>query len=522
MNGPPKTRHSPGTVYLVGAGPGDPGLLTLRAAELLRRARVVIYDGLVNPELLRLAPPTAEIHYGGKHDRTRAVSQDELHHWMIARARAGLDVIRLKGGDPFIFGRGGEEAEHLAAAGIPFEIVPGVSSVQSVPAYAGIPLTHREHTSCLTLVTGHHDPDSPASHLDWSQLAKLSGTLVVLMGLKQLARITAALIAHGRSPGTPAAVISHGTTSHQQTVTGTLETVADLVDAARLRPPATIVIGDVVRLRPQLQWFENRPLLGRRVVVTQRHDLAQSLVARLREHGADVLEIPATSLVSPRDWQFVDAAIARRHDYDWLLFSHPRAIDVFLGRFLELHGDLRTLGPARLGAYGPQTARHLGRFHLQPTAIADDHKTPLILQALENATRIAGERFLILRGHPATEPVPELLAAREAQVDVVTCYTSEPETADASGHARQLREQGADWLIFASGLAIEHFQMRFDLHQLQRRSPGLRIALASPTVRWALDDLGLAPAAIAKPNDVADLVRAILEAELRAATRSAA
>jgi uroporphyrinogen III methyltransferase/synthase len=247
----------PGIVYLVGAGPGDPGLFTLRGAELLRLAEVVIYDGLVDPELLRFAPATAEIVYGGKHDRTRCVSQDELNALLVAKARAGQRVVRLKGGDPYVFGRGGEEAEVLAQAGIPFEVVPGVSSFHAVPAYAGVPLTQDAQNAIVTIVTGHTDPLSPDNKLDWPQLASIPGTLVVLMGLRNIHRIAATLMAHGRSPATPVAMVSRGTTQRQISIAGTLATIATQLDQVNLPPPAVTVIGDVVRSRPALNWFEH-------------------------------------------------------------------------------------------------------------------------------------------------------------------------------------------------------------------------------------------------------------------------
>ena len=247
-----------GIVYLVGAGPGDAGLFTLRGVELLGRAEVVIYDGLVNPDLLRFAPAAAEIIYGGKHDRTRPVSQEEVNALLVAKAREGKRVVRLKGGDPYVFGRGGEEAEVLAEAGIPFEVVPGVSSFHAAPGYAGIPLTHREHNSMVTIVTGHIDPLSPDNKLDWAQLARTPGTLVVLMGLRNIRPIAATLVAHGRSPDTPVAIVSRGTTERQRSVTGTLANIADQLEAASLPPPAVTVIGDVVKLRGKLDWFERR------------------------------------------------------------------------------------------------------------------------------------------------------------------------------------------------------------------------------------------------------------------------
>jgi len=505
-----------GIVYLVGAGPGDAGLLTLRGKELLERAEVVIYDGLVSHELLRYAPPSAEIIYGGKHDRTRCVSQADLNALLLAKALAGKRVVRLKGGDPFVFGRGGEEAEVLAAAGIPFEVVPGVSSAYAVPAYAGIPLTHRQYASSLTVVTGHDGPSSPANKVDWAGLAKVPGTLVVLMGLRSIQAIAATLIAHGRSPDTPLAIVSHGTTGRQHTAVGTLDTIAELASRPDITPPAVTVIGEVVNLREQLNWFEQRPLFGRRVAVTQRSDLARPLVAALRERGADVLEVPATRWVPHPDRARLDKALAELASYDWILFANPLGLEFFFERFFQVYDDLRQLGTARLGAYGPRTGQKLREWRLQPAAVAADHKTPLILKAISRCGSVKGQRFLILRGDAAFEKVPEALAELGAVVDVVPCYAVEPESEDLTGGAKALVEEGADWIVFASGLAIEHFHQRFDLPGLMARFPGMRLALTSPTVRWALDRLGLAPSAISKPDDADDMVNAIVQAELPA------
>ncbi len=507
-------------VSLVGAGPGDAGLFTLRGAEVLGRAEVVIYDGLVNRELLRLAPPTAEIIYGGKHDATRCVSQAELNGMLVARARAGKRVVRLKGGDPFVFGRGGEEAEVLAAAGIPFEVVPGVSSVHAVPAFAGIPLTHRQYSSGVTIVTGHEDPASPANKVDWPSLARLEGTLVVLMGLKNLGRIAAALVAHGRSPNTPAAVVSQGSTARQRTVLGTLATVDRLARGHDLRPPAVTIIGDVVNLRQRLDWFERRPLFGRRIAVTQRSDLARPLVAALRQCGAEVLEVPATRWFPHPARERLDRALGRLETYDWILFSNPLGADYFLQRLLEVHGDLRRLGPARLGAYGPRTGQRLREWHVAPVATAADHKTALILEAVLECGSVRGQRFLVLRGEDAGEKVPEALKKLGALVEVVPCYAVRPEPDDRTGDAAVLAKEGADWIVFASGLAIHHFHERFDLPDLIARFAGMRVALASPTVNHALHKLGLAPSAVARPDDVEDLVQAILRAESEVEARA--
>ncbi len=499
---------SPAKVHLVGAGPGDAGLLTLRGAELLRAADVVIYDGLVNAELLQHAPAHAELIYAGKHDRTRCVSQDLINRLLVGRARQGKRVVRLKGGDPYLFGRGAEEAEALAAAGIPFEVVPGVSSVQSVPCYAGIPLMHRDFNSAVTLVTGHEDPEAPGNRVHWDQVAQSPGTLVVLMGLKHLRAIAAALMASGRSSATPAAVISHGTTPHQQTVTGTLATIADEVERGHIRPPALIVIGEVVNLREKLNWFEQRPLLGRRVVVTQRLDLGAPLVAALEARGAEVWQLPATQWFPHPD---LDQALVNLKHYDWILFSHQLAVQFFFERLRDRFGDLRSLGNARLGAYGPLTGKAIRQWHLTPVAVAADHKTPLILEAVLKHGPVYGQKFLIIRGDEAQEHVPEALEKLGAQVDVAKAFAVEPERQHEPLLAR-LREEGADWLVFASGLAIEHLDDRLNLRDFLARFPATRLALASSTVEWALDERGLHATVMAQPNDAEDLASRIAEA----------
>lgn len=502
----------PGMVYLIGAGPGDPGLLTLRGAEVLRQAEVVIYDGLVNRELLGLAPPGAELIYGGKHDRHFAVRQEELNQLMVDRARAGRRVVRLKGGDPFIFGRGGEEAGLLAAAGLPWILVPGVSSVHSVPGYAGIPLTHRDHSSQLVVVTGHENPLGPENRVDWPGLARLQGTLVVLMGLKNLPAIAQVLLDHGRPAHTPVAVISHGTRHGQRTLAGTLATIASQVEQAGFQPPSLTVIGEVVQLREQLGWFERRPLFGQRIVVTQRPDLASPWVSLLQENGAEVLPIPATRWEPHPDREPLDRALAHLGDYDWLLFSHPFAVDRFFQRFHEVFPDWRQLGAARLAAYGPRTAARLRELHLQPAAVAADHLAPLIIQALRERHSLPGQRFLLLRGGEATEPVPEALAELGATVEVAPVYSVAPDGAETEA-SRDFLEAGADWLVFASGLAIQHFHQRFNLVESRRRWPEMKVAITRPTIGWALEELALQPQRVAGADNPQALLQQLIEGE---------
>src|SRR5688572_8104848 len=283
---------SKGSVYLVGAGPGDAGLITLRGAELLRRADVVVYDALVNKDLLRLAPKSAEIIYGGKRSKEHAIPQDELNQLLISKAREGKTVVRLKGGDPYIFGRGGEEAEELHAAQIPFEVIPGVSSITAAANYAGIPITHRAHSSSFTVVTGHEDPTKEEGSVDWAWLAKEPGTKVILMGVDRIREIASELMAHGLNPSTPVGMVRWGTRGRQSSIDGTLKTIADLVEKKQFGSPAITIIGDVVKLRGKLNWFEKRPLFGKRIVVTRTREQASQLSHDLLELGAEVLEIP--------------------------------------------------------------------------------------------------------------------------------------------------------------------------------------------------------------------------------------
>jgi len=410
-------------VFLVGAGPGDARLITVRGADALRRADVVIYDGLVNKRLLEYAPAHAELVYGGRFDRNHSLPQAELNALLIHRARAGRRVVRLKGGDCYIFGRGGEEAECLARAGIPFEIIPGVSSAQAAPGFAGIPLTHREHNSSFTVVSGHAAPSSPANKLDWSLLARAQGTLAILMGLKNLREIAATLIQRGKPPGTLAAVISRGSTPQQKSVAGSLSNIADLSDKGRLSAPAVVVIGSVVGLRAQLNWFEHRPLFGQRLVVTQRLDLARPLLQRLEELGSDALHVPATRWgplpdQNSRNTQSIQNAAA----FDWILFSHPTAVDNFFERFLAIHGDLRALGRARLGAYGPETGEQLRRWHVHPEAVAEDRKIPNPDQQLADVVLRLRNQFL------------------DRQIAVSIQRASQPETSEAD-RTELLRQQ---------------------------------------------------------------------------------
>ena len=341
-------------VYLVGAGPGDAGLLTLRGAELLQRADVVVYDALANPELLRHAPASAEFISRGKN---MEMPQAEITATIIAKAKAGKMVVRLKGGDPFVFGRGGEEAEALLAEKISFEIVPGVSSITAVPNYAGIPLTHREHCSSFTVFTGHSDSADAATVLRYEQIAKIPGTKVVLMGTENLGDWTKSLIAHGMSPQTPVAVIQHGTLGKQKSASGTLANIAQLVAEKKIVPPALTIIGDVVTLREKLNWFESKPLFGKRIVVTRRSEQAGIFAARLAELGADVLSVPTIKLTTPTERDAIIDCLLELNSYEWFVFTSANGVTAFFDLFFKRFQDLRDLGGARIAAVGQKRRR---------------------------------------------------------------------------------------------------------------------------------------------------------------------
>ena len=351
-----------GRVYLVGAGPGALGLVTLRARELIRQADVLIYDYLCNPEMLRWARAEAETIYAGKSGASHTLTQDEINALLIARAGAGKNVVRLKGGDPYVFGRGGEEAQMLARAGISFEVVPGVTSAIAAPAYAGIPVTHRDFASTVTFVTGHEDPTKPESSIDWAQLARLRGTKIFLMGVERLREIVQRLIAEGADPSTPAALVRWGTTTRQESLVGTLDTVAELVEKRGFAAPAITIVGDVVRLRPDLNWFEELPLFGQRVVVTRTRRQAGMLTKRLAELGAEVLEIPTIRIVPVALGENERSKLAAFSEhFDWVIFNSPNAVELFFAAYFKERADLRGLGPVQLAAVGPATAAEIER-----------------------------------------------------------------------------------------------------------------------------------------------------------------
>jgi uroporphyrinogen III methyltransferase/synthase len=429
------------TVYLVGAGPGDPGLLTVRGAELLRRAGVVVYDRLVHPSLLDHAPADAERVYAGKSPGSAEMTQDEINALLVERGRGGTTVVRLKGGDPFVFGRGGEEAEALAAAGVPFEVVPGITSAIGAPAYAGIPVTHRGASTHFTVVTGHEDPAKGTADVDWAALAEAGGTLVILMGAGRVGEIAAQLVDGGLAPGTPVAAVRNGTRPDQQTVRATLATIAD----AGVHAPAAIVVGEVAAL--DLSWFESRPLFGRSVVVTRAREQASELRQRLEALGAEVIELPAIAI------EPVDFALPPLDRYTWLVFTSANGVTAFLERGLTPAGlDVRALAGMRIAAIGPGTAAALAERGLRADLVPERFVAESLLDAFP-APSGEGERVLLARAERARDVLPAGLAERGYEVDVLGVYRTVAAAPDPALVDR-VRRGEVDALTFTSSSTV--------------------------------------------------------------------
>ena len=486
------------------------GLLTLRGAELLSRAEVVVYDALVNPELLKLAPKSAEIIFGGKRAKKHVIPQAELNQLLISKAREGKIVVRLKGGDPYVFGRGGEEAEQLADAGVPFEVVPGVSSFVAVPNYAGVPLTHRDFCSRLTLITGHEDPAKEASKIDWPQVAKTPGTIVIMMGTDRIGEIAQTLIANGTPADTPVAMVRWGTTGRQQSIEGTLANIGEVAAREKIGPPTVAVIGEVVKLRSKLNWFERRLLFGKRIVVTRARGQAAELAHQLGELGAEVLEVPTIKIEPPTRREDVVDAMLELNSYDWLVFTSPNGVTTFFDYFFRQFHDMRDLGGARIAAVGPATANKLKELHLQVDLMPEEAVGSQIVEAFAEYESIENLKICLLRAEVANSYLAESLEAMGAIVDDVACYKTVPETDDPRGVAARLLESGADWITFTSGSTVEHFHQRFDLPELVKKFPQMKLASIGPETSKVLALLGLEPAVEAKEHTTEGLIQALL------------
>jgi uroporphyrinogen III methyltransferase/synthase len=503
--------NATGKVWLVGAGPGDPGLITMAGVACLAGAEVVVYDRLADPRLLDLAPPEAERISVGKAASSHSMSQEEINGLLVAKAREGKRVVRLKGGDPFVFGRGGEEAEALVAAGIPFEVVPGVTSATAVPAYAGIPVTHRRLASSFAVVTGHEDPTKGESSIDWKSFGgrtKGADTLVFLMGGANLAEIAQRLVECGRAPDTPTAVIRWGTTPNQRTVTGTLADIAERVAKAGLTPPVITVVGPVVELRDKLRWYDNRPLFGKRVLVTRASKQADDLSQALAELGAEPVELPAIE-IRPRVERAKLRETLRRLDaaeYDWLIFTSANGVDIFFDHLRQAGRDARALGRAQVCAIGPGTAEALAWHGIAADLLPERFVAEGVIEALSKRD-IMGKRVLWPRARGARRTLALGLADLGAQVDELPLYTAAVPKAPDAEALQRLRASEIDIVTFASSSAVRNLvkMLGGDTSALEKPL----IACIGPVTAAMARKLGLRVDVEAPEHTVEGLVRAL-------------
>jgi uroporphyrinogen III methyltransferase / synthase len=507
----PSVNEAPtGTVALVGAGPGHPGLITVRAVELLRRAAVVVYDRLVAPGLLDYAPPAAERVCVTELGPCHAERMAPIHDALIAAARQGKRVVRLKGGDPLLFGRGGEEAEALARAGIPFEIVPGVTAALGAAAFAGIPLTHRACASGVAIVTGHEQPGKPETALDWAALARFPGTLILYMGMSRLGHIAQTLIREGMDRATPAAAIQWASLGGQRTVRATLAELAQVVRDAGLSAPAVVIIGPVVDLREQLAWFERLPLFGKRVLVTRPRQQSAVLVDKLIELGAAPVVLPTVEIREPSDWRPVDAALRRLREFHWLVFTSANGVDMFLSRLRHIGLDLRALGSLKIAAIGPKTAEELRQRGLAPDLVPPRFQSEHLAEALSAAVT-PGQRVLLARADRGRELLREELS-RRAEVEQVAVYSQVDAVEMDTAVVQRLRQGEIDYVTLTSANIARSLLERLDEGTLARIREGqTRLVTISPVTSAAVRALALPVAAEAPEATIDGILTALVK-----------
>ncbi len=505
-----------GIVYLVGAGPGDPGLITVRGLKCIARADVIVYDRLVNRRLLEYAKSQAVLIYVGKQPDRHVMKQEEINRLLVDEALKGRTVTRLKGGDPFVFGRGGEEALLLAEFGIPFEVVPGITSAVAVPAYAGIPVTHRNVASSVSIITGHENPTKGFSSLDWANLAAGTGTRVFLMGVGNLGFVVQKLVENGCAPGTPVGLIRWGTLPEQDVLTGTLEDIVGKAEARDFKPPAVIVVGDVVKLREKLKWAENKPLFGWRVLVTRSRAQASQLSERIEDLGGDVLEFPAIEIVPAEDYSPLDRSIAQIETYRWLIFTSVNGVKYFFNRLKGLRRDIRDLKGLQLCAVGPATIRELENYGLVVDFAPTEYRSEVLLEELSEMVQ-PGDKILMPRGNLAWEALPEGLLKMGARVDDVVVY----QTVKGTGDVSRLRKMIGDGMIhavtFTSSSTARNFKevLGSDSDSEEegdscRQLQGITLASIGPTTSRTARELGLSIDIEAQEHTIEGLIQALV------------
>ena len=495
-----------GKVYIVGAGPGDPGLITVKGLNCLKKAEAVIYDRLIDDSLLDMVLPDAEKIYVGKGRGCHAKEQKDINQLLADKANEGKTVVRLKGGDPFVLGRGGEEADTLAENHIPFEIVPGISSALAVPAYAGIPVTDRRLASSFTVITGHEDPSKDKSSIKWDKISVGSDTLIFLMGMVNLSHIVDQLIKNGRLPSTPVAIIKQGTTPMQRSVEGTLENIVSRAEQQGFAAPAVIIVGEVVSLREQLRWFDTRPLFGKRILVTRTRSQASKLSRLLLEYGAQPVEMPVIEISPPSNWEELDQAILTPKGYDWVIFTSVNAVEVFFKRLNALGLDTRWFAGMRIGVIGSATAEAVGGQGIHPDYIPDKYTSHGFLSGISEQD-ISKSRVLLPRADIAGNELTDGLIEFGAEVHQVIAYKTVIPADTALKGRKMLLDGEIDVITFTSASTVNNlFKLLGKEREAVKRA---RLACIGPVTAAALNEQGLKADIVAEEHTITGLAEAM-------------
>ena len=495
-------------VYLVGSGPGDPGLITVKGLECIKKADVIVYDYLVNSVLLRNARKGVELIYVGKKGNQHTMEQDDINQLLVDKANEDKIVTRLKGGDPYVFGRGGEEAIVLRENNILFEVVPGITAAIASPNYAGIPVTHRTCTSTFGLITGHEDPTKDQSDVDWEKLSTGLGTLTFYMGIKNLPNIVNQLVKHGRSADTPVAVIRWGTTTHQETVTGTLSTIVEI--AKDIKPPAITIVGEVVNLRDQLNWFESRPLFGKTIIVTRSRDQASVFSDQLIELGANVLEYPTINITDPDDFGPLDRELENLGSTDWLIFTSVNGVDAFFNRIFELGRDVRDLTGVKICSIGPSTTERIKGFHVSIDCQPPKYVAESVVEALKKVEEIKGKRFLMPRTDIARSYVPEELRKLGAEVSDIVAYKTVLATDGDNIVLDKLKDGEVDIVTFTSASTVKNFVKIIGEDNLSAFKNNVQFASIGPITNESAEEMDIDISIKAEEYTIPGLVQAIV------------
>lgn len=499
-----------GMVYLIGAGPGDPGLLTIKGQRILQKADVVVYDRLAGQAILNMARSDAEKIYVGKASGRHALSQDEINQLLVEKASQGLTVARLKGGDPFLYGRGGEEAQFVRQHGIDFEVVPGITSAIAVPAYAGIPVTHRDATSSFAVITGHEKPDKEGSSIHWEHIATGIGTLVFLMGVENLPFICSNLIKFGRDPQTPVALIRWGTRPEQQVLTGALDNIVELARERDFKPPAVIVVGEVVNLREELSWFENKPLWGKRIVVTRSRAQASQLVDMIMDLGGEAVEFPSIEIKKEANLSGLHNAFSHLDSYEWLVFTSVNAVDIFFEELMQCGYDIRDLKGIRLAAIGPATRDRLAQRGLRIEVMPDEYRAEGVIKFLTSVSH-PGQWVLLPRARGARTVLPEELKKAGLHVNEVFLYEAVAAPSVSPEVLQDIKRGNMDYLTFTSSSTVHNFVRIVGRENIPRINQNTKVACIGPITAETARQCGFTVDINASEYTIQGLIEALQE-----------